>query len=472
MTELVPSTPNSDVSVKRREAISANLSSLSQCGDEARARIGDLQSQTASLLDKLEKAGEDDAAAALEELIGSLVRKLREWSAHHVAQVLFLVDGHLKQDPPSLRYIADNIEEWLTAHVDEPDKFSHCLKISPPSGIVIERVLNAGAQKQVFVARWPEVSPHKVAFKQFHDSDGSGSGDSFPHPLRGHHPNIIETFPLNNQGEGGNVYLVERLLSTTLSYGWDFPGLGEIVNLVRDIAHALSFVHGFNRIHGDVKLENIGFEDFYILLDFGLCRSEPSNSTAWTPTGNVRGLAPEQLHGKANTKKSDVWALGSVAFAALTGRPPYFRSDEKQAGFSSQERERTLARLSERADDTQWQRENDRRLTAAVPELALQQMLREMLEPDPELRPTAKQVFEVCNDRLAHFLRPVQTTVQPRTHKRFTELLYLQEIGDLSLASSGQLAATRAIAERIDPSELDPVEQATFKALLTSIDSP
>lgn len=436
-------------------------------------RIDDLQAQIDATLDSLETEGRSNAideAAALEEMVQALAEHLRtDWSERWVAQVLFLVDGHLKQDPPSLRYIADNIASWLDHHVDEPDKFNYCLQVVPPAGIAIESVLNAGAQKQVFIARWPEVTPYKVAFKRFHDPDGTESGDAFSHPLRGHHPNIIETFPLGNAGDGDDVFLVERLLSTTLFYGWDFGGLGEIVNLIRDIAHALSFVHSYNRIHGDVKLENIGFEGLYILLDFGLCRSEPTDACAWTPTGNVRALAPELLHGNANTSQSDVWALGSVAFAALTGQPPFFKPDDQQQGFVGTERDRILGKLAVRADDPAWQQHNDQRLTAAVPELELRQLLQEMLDPEPGCRPSARQVFERCNKCLGQFLRPVQAIVQAAPEKELASLLYLMDSGGLALASRSQRAAIGDVAERIDAEKLNPVERARLGELKTAI---
>lgn len=441
-----------------RAAIDSQLSTLASCGEETRPRVAELQAQAGITLDLLEQKGDPDAAdeaAALLKLVQVLADDLREdRSDQCVARILFAVDGHLKRGPSPLGYVADNIPIWLDAHRDEPKKFSYCLRVVPPAGISIERVLNAGAQKQVFVASWPEVTPHKVAFKQFCEADGSKSGDTFSHPLRGHHPNIIETFTVGNPGDGEDTFLVERLLSTTLSYGWDFGGLGEIVNLIRDIAHALSFVHGYNRIHGDVKLENIGFEDLYILLDFGLCRSEPTDNYAWTPTGNVRALAPELLHGHANTASSDVWALGSVAFAALTGQPPFFEPDEKQHGFAKAERDRVLGELAERADDSRWMRGTERRLAAAVPELELRELLMDMLESDPARRPTARQVFDRCNKCLAQFLRPVQTTVRAAPEEELKSLLYLQDYGGLPLAGRSQRRALADTAEHIDTGQL------------------
>jgi len=427
------------------------------------------------MLDALETERLPDAAAEIDALKGvveTLASHLcADWSDQCAAQAVFFVDGQLRKNPSSLHYVAENIGTWLSCHVNDPEKFNYCLQVSPPAGIAIESVLNAGAQKQVFIARWPEVTPHKVAFKRFHDPEGTESGDAFSHPLRGHHPNIIETFPLGNAGE--EVFLVERLLSTTLRYGWNFRGIGEIVNLTRDIAHALSFVHSYNRIHGDVKLENIGFEDLYILLDFGLCRSEPIETCAWTPTGNVRALAPELLKGNANTSKSDVWALGSVAFAALTGRPPFFKPDEKQHGFVGTERDRVLEKLAKRAENPTWQRDNDRRLTAAVPELELRQLVREMLALEPERRPTARKVFERCNKCLTQFLRPVQTTVQAAPEEELKSLLYLQDSGGLALAGENQRIALGDAAKRIDASQLkediDRMRLSELRALIESL---
>jgi hypothetical protein len=457
-----------------QEAVCSRLNTLASHGRDTKAEVPGLIAEAEVQLAALEQGGqaEDIAeAAALGEVSQVLAERLpARWTDVCAAQVLFHVGWRLKQKPLSLRYIADNIGAWLDNHVDQPDKFNFCLQLSPPAGIAIEKVLNAGAQKQVFVARWPEVTPHKVAFKHFRDPDGAGSGDAFSHPLRGHHPNIIETFPLENIGEGDDVYLVERLLSTTLYYDWDFAGLGEIVNLLRDIAHALSFVHSYKRIHADVKLENIGFEGVYILLDFGLCRSEPADSCAWTPTGNVRAMAPELLRGEANTAASDVWALGSVAYSSLTKRPPFLTPREKQHGFGKAERKRKLESLAKRTNDPEWSRDVNRRLAAAVPEIPLRLLLAEMLHPDPAFRPSARQVFERCRQELPQFLRPVDPITQAPPQADLKSLQYLQESGDLSLASRPQRIALHDAARHIDVNQLDEGEQRQLKELQAEIE--
>jgi hypothetical protein len=476
ITDIGASPATTNAFSEAQEAVRSQLSTLTSCGNETRAQIVGLMAEADARLAALQESAPpnaQDEAAALQQIVQTLAERLpSRWTDICAAQVLFFVGWHLKQKPPSLRYVAENITNWLEYHVDQPDKFNYCLKISPPAGIAIERVLNAGAQKQVFVANWPDVTPYKVAFKHFHDSDGAGSGDAFSHPLRGHHPNIIETFPLEKAGDQDDVYLVERLLSTTLEYGWNFGGLGEIVNLIRDIAHALSYVHSYKRIHGDVKLENIGFDGLYILLDFGLCRSEPADTCAWTPTGNVRAMAPELLHGKANTAASDVWALGSVAYAALTNRPPFLTPWEKQQGFGENgERKRKLESLAKRADDPEWCRDIGRRIATAVPEVRLRQLLMEMLDHEPARRPTARQVFQTCSDEFPQFLRPVAAIVQAAPKEELKSLLYLRDSGGLALASPAQLIAFGDAAGHIDVNQLDKLDQLRLEELRVEIGS-
>ncbi|KRF20886.1 hypothetical protein ASG90_00185 [Nocardioides sp. Soil797] len=104
------------------------------------------------------------------------------------------------------------------------------------------------------------------------------------------------------------------------------------------IAEALSDAHGVGVVHRDVKPSNVLLRDgsrdepFAYLCDFGIAHA---GTTGLTQTGGVAGswawLAPERTKGDPGTARSDVYALGCVFWATLTGHAPYAGSDVEVA---------------------------------------------------------------------------------------------------------------------------------------------
>src|SRR5262245_56602080 len=87
-------------------------------------------------------------------------------------------------------------------------------------------------------------------------------------------------------------------------------------------------------VHRDIKPGNIfaakrgGVYDVAKLLDFGLVRTENQNvDVRLTQDGMVTGsplyMSPEQGRGDATDGRSDIYALGCVAYTLLTGKPPF-----------------------------------------------------------------------------------------------------------------------------------------------------
>ena len=103
--------------------------------------------------------------------------------------------------------------------------------------------------------------------------------------------------------------------------------------VVAMVADALETAHEAGLVHRDIKPANIllerrGRELRALLADFGLARLA-EGSSALTTTGSWLGTvdyaAPETLAGEPATPAADVYALGAVLHAALTGRPPFAR---------------------------------------------------------------------------------------------------------------------------------------------------
>src|SRR6185437_13868355 len=124
--------------------------------------------------------------------------------------------------------------------------------------------------------------------------------------------------------------------------------------IVRQTADALAAAHDLGIVHRDLKPDNIMLArgrdgaDLVKVVDFGIAKVADSDAQKVTKTGSIIGtpeyMRPEQLAGDPLDARSDVYALGLVAFAMLTGTLP-FPSDSAQESLIMRltERPRTLA---------------------------------------------------------------------------------------------------------------------------------
>lgn len=102
----------------------------------------------------------------------------------------------------------------------------------------------------------------------------------------------------------------------------------EIVAQAGDALHA---AHQIGVVHRDVKPANLLIrpDGTVVLTDFGIARTHAG--TQLTATGALLGtlsyLSPEQVLGDPATARSDVYALGVVAYECVTGRRPFEREN-------------------------------------------------------------------------------------------------------------------------------------------------
>jgi serine/threonine-protein kinase len=100
---------------------------------------------------------------------------------------------------------------------------------------------------------------------------------------------------------------------------------------IAQIASALDAAHAAGLVHRDVKPGNVlvGDDDHIYLTDFGITRIEDTH-TRITDSGGFIGsvdyMSPEHLRGEPTDARSDVYSLGAVLHAALTGTPPMRRT--------------------------------------------------------------------------------------------------------------------------------------------------
>ena len=155
-----------------------------------------------------------------------------------------------------------------------------------------------------------------------------------------HHPGIITVY---DAGEAaGLLYIAMRFV--------EGPDLAEVlrdegaleprraVGLLTQIAAALDAAHAHGVIHRDVKPANVMIDgEQCYLTDFGLTK-RISSQTALTARGQFVGTvdytAPEQIQGGTVDARTDVYALGCLAYHALTGTVPYERESDVSVIFA------------------------------------------------------------------------------------------------------------------------------------------
>jgi predicted Ser/Thr protein kinase len=147
------------------------------------------------------------------------------------------------------------------------------------------------------------------------------------------HPHVV---PVYEAGEhDGSLFIAMRfidgrdLATEVRDHGRLAPDrLGRIV---LQVAGALDAAHRSGVVHRDVKPANVLLtgsdeDEQAYLTDFGLTR-EAAAESGLTLTGQWVGTvdyaAPEQILGEPTDARSDVYALGCLAFQSLTGAPPF-----------------------------------------------------------------------------------------------------------------------------------------------------
>ncbi len=111
-----------------------------------------------------------------------------------------------------------------------------------------------------------------------------------------------------------------------------------VFKILTEMCSSLAEAHSQGIVHRDLKPENIYLEsrpgnpEFVKILDFGIAKvmrgdSIDPQSPQLTATGQTLGtleyMSPEQLMGKQLDGRSDVYALGVVAYEMITGRLPF-----------------------------------------------------------------------------------------------------------------------------------------------------
>ena len=183
--------------------------------------------------------------------------------------------------------------------------------------------------------------------------------------MRLDHPNVCRILRLG-ESEDGLIYLVMPFLKGELLSDREVRGgpmdmtLG--VTLLKQMCAGLHHAHELQIIHRDLKPENVmlvpdddGGVERAVVMDFGLAkerRADPAIAKL-TATGIILGtpefMSPEQIRGKPLDARSDLYALGIVAFEMFTGKLP-FQGRNAQEMMIARLRSQPIAIRTLRAD--------------------------------------------------------------------------------------------------------------------------
>jgi eukaryotic-like serine/threonine-protein kinase len=149
-------------------------------------------------------------------------------------------------------------------------------------------------------------------------------------------PHTIQLYDFGVAGDGTFYYVMELLngmdLQTLVEEYGPLPPARSI-HILQQICESLAEAHERGLIHRDIKPANVQvcclghYYDFVKVLDFGLVKSAAADSTmdaGLTAPNMVPGtpayLSPESALGEAVDQRTDIYALGCVAYWMLTGR--------------------------------------------------------------------------------------------------------------------------------------------------------
>ncbi len=212
----------------------------------------------------------------------------------------------------------------------------------------VERELGRGGTATVYLAH-DRRHARLVALKVLAPSIGAAvSAERFLREIRVTaglaHPHIL---PLHDSGAAaGFLYYVmpyvdgETLRERLARDGALHPDAA--LQLIREVASALAYAHRHGVVHRDVKPANILLQDDHaVVADFGIARAvgrarengavldgvRSDGPATLTGTGTTLGtpayMSPEQAMGGSVDHRTDIYALGVVAYEALAGEHPF-----------------------------------------------------------------------------------------------------------------------------------------------------
>ncbi|MEJ7728833.1 MAG: serine/threonine-protein kinase [Polyangiaceae bacterium] len=154
-------------------------------------------------------------------------------------------------------------------------------------------------------------------------------------------PFVCQLLEVGATDDGSHLLVFEQLTGESLADRLkreQYLPFSEVGPIIDDVLQGLAAAHAAGVVHRDLKPGNIFLEHLGLpdqrerakVLDFGISKltrreKEEPTLTAFDATlGSFAYMAPEQVRGAARAdERADIYAVGAVAFRALSGRLPF-----------------------------------------------------------------------------------------------------------------------------------------------------
>ncbi|MFD5935424.1 serine/threonine-protein kinase [Streptomyces sp. NPDC060333] len=198
----------------------------------------------------------------------------------------------------------------------------------------LEERLGRGGMGTVWRAT-DELLGRSVAVKELHVGDGTEAAGALREArtvAQVRHPHVVVVHDVVE--DDGRPYIVMELVDGgSLADRLAAAGPLDPAETARTglaLLGALTAAHARGVLHRDVKPANVLMEadtDRVVLTDFGIAHLAGSTTISETGAfvGSPEYTSPERMQGAAAGPESDLWSLGALLCAALTGESPFHR---------------------------------------------------------------------------------------------------------------------------------------------------
>ena len=208
----------------------------------------------------------------------------------------------------------------------------------------IERELGRGGMGAVYLAADGKLG-ERVALKIINAGMGdAGAADRFRREVAAArkvtHASVIRIHDLIEDGPMMllSMEYVEGMTLATYLGRVGALRVDEARHILGQICDGVAAAHAAGVVHRDLKPGNIllDAERRVKVIDFGLAKA--TFMAGMTATGLIIGtpeyMAPEQVRGLAQDARTDVYALGALAYHVFVGRPPFAGETPIAIGFA------------------------------------------------------------------------------------------------------------------------------------------